>query len=99
MNAGRRMKTDNRLWLVFSVLAFVLIGFLSPWTERIEVKNGPGSLWGMLFTGPRGWKVLEFAPIIIVYAGILVLPAMAFGWVAQAIVVVLKARPARARSN
>lgn len=87
MNLRREMRTDRRLWLWMSLVAFVLLGSVSPWTESIEYKIGRGDFWGMLFQGPRGWEIWRFPLILACYAAILVIPSIILGWVAQGILV------------
>jgi hypothetical protein len=83
------MQTDRRLWLIFSTLTFVLLGFVSMHSEGVEDKIGPTSFWGSVTRPPIGWG-WQMPLMIGFYALITAVPAATFGWVAQAVFVALK---------
>lgn len=95
MDLHRPLRTDRRLWLVCNVLVFVLLGFVHFYPEG--VKTGPSSMWSWIGRAiqtaaePDGWAFLPvFVPILAMYAIVLVVPAVMFGWVAQAVIVVVR---------
>ena len=90
MKLQRPLRTDRRLWLVFGIVSFVLLGFVSPWTAAIEYKVGPGDFWGMIAAGRSLWERWEFIGILGVYASVLAVTAAIVGWVTQAIVVAIR---------
>ena len=102
MNLHRKMHTDRRLWLLFGVVAFVLLGFVHPQNEAVEYKVGPSNFWGVLFD-PHIWRSRETLVVLPAYTTLLAVPAAVLGWVAQAIVVAIRFpsvyAPKRAEGN
>jgi hypothetical protein len=102
MNLNRRMRTDRSLWLILSVLAFIAFGFVSFHSEGVEAKIGPSSFWGNIastsfwgkITQPPFWDG-QLPLILAFYAIIVAIPALVFGWVAQAVVVAIRTTLAR----
>ena len=47
------MRTDRWLWLLFSVVAFVLLGFVHPMSEAVEYQVGSEQLLGKVVRSPR----------------------------------------------
>lgn len=90
MRMRRKLKTDRQLWLGMSLIAFVLIGFVSIHTGGVEDKVGPTYFWGMAATMHRSWAWWEWVPIIAGMAAMIALVAVIFGWVAQAVVVSMR---------
>lgn len=96
MNLHRPLRTDRRLWLLCAVVAFVLLGFVSIQSEAVEYKVGPTHLWGVAEDALRDaarydrrtalpTHVLKLA----FQTAIVAIPAVALGWVAQAVIVVI----------
>jgi FtsH-binding integral membrane protein len=86
MNLRRPLRTNRRLWLACTAVAFVLLGFVHFYPESLEYKSGPTHLWGMV--GRR--ELLVGLPLLVLagYTALLTAAAAAFGWVAQAVIVV-----------
>jgi len=87
MRFRHQMQTDRLLWLAFSIIAFVLLGFVHPWTEAIEHKAGPSSFWGVLMSPPVAWEWWRVPLAAAGYTFALCIPSAALGWVIQAVVV------------
>jgi hypothetical protein len=98
MNLRQKAQTDHRLWLVFSALAFVLLGFVSMHTPAVEGKVGPSYFWGVLVTALSVWK-WEGLFIVAIFAVVVAIPAAVFGWVAQAVVVSIRTKAAERPNN
>lgn len=93
MNLHRAMCTDRRLWFAFAVIAFILLGFVHLHTENVEHKIGPTSFWKIVVLTPTCSTFEEFGfalSLMAVYGSLTAIPAMVFGWVAQAIVVTVR---------
>ncbi len=97
MNLRRELATDRRSWLLFSVLAFVLFGFIHPFNEGVESKIGPSHFWGVLEDGVRHWDRIDSLPRVVVYALIVAVPAVTVGWLSQAVLVVVRDAATRVR--
>ena len=97
MNVRRKMRIDRRLWLAFGVVAFVLLGFVHLHNEGVENKAGPSSFWGIVINAPSAWEWWRVPLVIGACAVVLAVPAAAFGWVAQAVVVAI--RTAKSSAN
>ncbi|MEO2089217.1 MAG: hypothetical protein ABGY75_06940 [Gemmataceae bacterium] len=94
MNLHRPLRTDRRLWQVCAGVAFVLLGFVDIGPEG---KIAHTHLWGWvgraiwIAAHPEGWLILPYIAIYLaIQAAILAIPAAAFGWVAQAVIVVIR---------
>ena len=87
------MRTDNRLWFAFAAIVFVLLGFVHLHTENVEHKIGPTSFWKIVALTPSCTTFEQFGfalSLMAVYGSLTAVPAMVFGWVAQAIVVAVR---------
>lgn len=90
MRMRRKLTTDRRLWFRLSLVVFVLLGFVSSHSSGVENKVGPTYLWGMAATMHRSWAWWEWVPIIAGLAAMVACVAVILGWVAQAVVVLMR---------
>ena len=88
MNLNRPLRTDRRLWLACAAVAFVPLGFVSIQSEAVAYKVGPTHLWGMF--GQREYLVGVPLLFLACYSAILAGASAVFGWVAQAMIVVVR---------
>ena len=94
MNLNRPFRTDRRLWRVCAVVAFVLLGCVQ---IEPEGKITPTHFWGWvgraiwIAAHPEGWLILPYIALYLAgYALFLAIPAAAFGWVVQAVIVAVR---------
>ena len=71
-----------------------MFGFVSLLPRAVEYKVGPTYLWGVVFVAWTYMPWWDAAGIIVVYSALLAIPAVVVGWVAQAVVVVVRNPPA-----
>jgi hypothetical protein len=90
MNLHQPLRTNFRLWLACTAVAFVLLGFVHLHSEGVEGKTGPSHFWGMVVFLPTVTEWWRAMAVIGAFAVILAVPSVAFGWVAQAVIVAVR---------
>ncbi len=90
----KQFRTNERLWLIFSVCLFVAFGFVD---ITGGMSKGPVGLWYTIsdFHTHMSWKDHSRAEIILPIFALAVMcaiPAILFGWVLQALVGVVRDR-------
>jgi hypothetical protein len=82
-------QTSYRLWALLAGALFALFGF----APVVGGKGTTHSVWGLaweLVQGPfDSSEVAGLTMLLLFYAVLLAAPALAFGWIAQAVVVVV----------
>lgn len=84
--ARQSFHANVRIWLSASVGLFVVLGFLHPLADVHKIDD---SFWEMvldLVIGDYAWGAVGVVPG---YAAMLALPAVVFGWVVHAVVVIM----------
>lgn len=87
MNLQRKMSTDYRLWFIFAVVAFISLGFFQLHIANVENKTGSTSFWSIVFWAPQNLEIAHALTQMAAYGALIFVPAVAFGWITQAIVV------------
>jgi hypothetical protein len=80
----RKHRTDVRLWGAIAVVLFVLGGFVNP----CPMSKASDSLWGLLGILIRGDYVCSSGELVfatLLYAVLMSIPALVFGWLLQAL--------------
>jgi hypothetical protein len=94
MRATRvRFRTDRRLWAAVAACLFVALEFVDPLAGAWW--KGDASFWhevGALVRGEYASGLSGALPLLLPYAALLAVPALLLGWLAQAAVVILRAR-------
>ncbi len=90
--AMARFHTDKRLWLIAASVLFVALGFVDP---VAGVAKGDNSLWAHVarfVTGDYFCSTPEIVIPILLRSALQAIPAAVLGWVAQAVVVIVRSR-------
>ena len=83
----KHFKTERRLWFWISLGMFVVPWFL-PIVEMKGEKMAPCYFWWILFAYPgHAFETLSGLALLSLLCGI---PAIALGWIAQAVVVIIR---------
>jgi hypothetical protein len=80
-------RTNNRLWLLASICLFVALGFVDPMAGAVHYDT---SLWGIvggLLRHPTD-ITLDILVALLIVALLRLVPAVIFGWVMQALIVI-----------
>lgn len=91
---NQSLKTNRRLWAVATAAVFVLVGFFGLMPIKGErTFAGYWDLWAMCLHGflkpDAGDRALALVFLLIIGC-VLAVPALAIGWVVQAVVVVMR---------
>ena len=84
------MNTDYRLWLIFTSVIFILLGFVRLHYEGVEYKIGPTSFWRVVYYSSQYPNYGIALAVMALVGGFIAIPAVVLGWVGQAIVVALR---------
>jgi hypothetical protein len=87
----KRFHTDLRLWLITSGCLYLALGFVDPWAGATW--KGEGNLWAhvlILVTGHYICSTSALAIPILFYSAFWAIPALVFGWVVHAFVVMVR---------
>jgi hypothetical protein len=89
MNLRREMRTDRRLWVVFGAVAFVLLGFVDPLGGRAYRDL---SYWAQVSSAVREMEPQDAVAKVAACTVSVTICAAVIGWLAQAVVVVVRTR-------
>ena len=87
--ALKRFANDKRLWLLISLILFILPWFIFECGKESGNKGfRPSDFWVMLFSGGREMGAGAF--MILVCTVTFGLPALVFGWLIHCLVIILR---------
>ena len=92
-NEMRSYQTDYRLWAVIATMLFVALGFVNVLGSGTKSESSLWAYFGLLAEGGNNTRFLLVA--IVVQSLCLAAPAIAVGWLIQAVAVLCGARLTR----
>jgi hypothetical protein len=91
----KSIRTDYRMWAIFATVILVVLGNWNWLPENVKSAVTYWQQWAIFLSGDYGGHSGDFLFALLFIGLIWAIPAIIFGWVAQAVVGVLRTLRAR----